>query len=210
MQKLQEVQEMFFMGDNTNDNGHPRTAQQTITLSTEQAASQLGVDARSVRRYINNGIRLPDGTYVKLRAKLVHGQNWVIDQIDLDAFIEVRDHAKVDGITSDELRNTGQDQTQALQSLSNLFAAELERRSQEVAQLQQNYIQAQQTIAELSHAAGREAGLREALEAERTELRQRLEALERERDQWRDKAIEALTRKPPHRTNLIPWLKSEQ
>jgi chromosome segregation ATPase len=182
----------------------PRTttdAQQTVSLNTQQAAQQLGVDSRTVRRYIAEGIRV-SGRIVLLEARQVRtqrGQEWQIYQTDLDQFKQQRDHAATEGQAAGQLTRAGEE-SQALTVSVQLIAVELERRSHALAE-------AQQTIERLAHEAGRQAGRNEELERERDALQRRVKELEEERDQWRQKT--EAPPKTPYRIRLLPWRSRE-
>jgi seryl-tRNA synthetase len=226
----------------TDDHGHPETEPensehqqsqdpaQTLSLNTNAAAQQLGVDSRTVRRYITDGLRLPGGDKVSLVARQVrsrNGEEWQIYQSDLEKFKEERDRAATEGHVG-----TGQqeNQSQALTTSIQIISTELERRSQAL-------VEAQQIIERLSREAGqyagqnealqreleavrrersstmetierlsREAGRNEALQGELEAMRQRLQEMERERNQWQQKAQEP---PQPRRIRLLPWQKEQ-
>src|SRR5260370_24226772 len=74
----------------------PDAAEQTVSLNTTQAAQQLGVDSRTVRRYISEGIRSAGGAILRLQARQVRsnrGPEWQIYQTDLEGFKEERERA---------------------------------------------------------------------------------------------------------------------
>ena len=115
---------------------HP---QQTISLSTQQAAQQLGVDSRTIRRYIAEGIRTAGAGVVRLEARQVRsnrGPEWQIYQQDLEDFKRERDHAATEGSSTGQLIAT-QPESQALTTAITLIATELERRSVALAQAQE-------------------------------------------------------------------------
>ena len=202
---------------NTGDHGQPRDDQkkkatdspattdaaQDISVNTQQAAAQLGVDSRTVRRYITDGIRVTGGTIVHLQARQVQrgrGPEWQIYQSDLDAFKEQQDRAATEGGTTGQLTRTveeNQSQSQALTTSIHVIAEELERRSLALSQ-------AQDTIERLAHEAGRQAGRSEVLERELEAMRRRVTELEQERDHWQQQAQEPPA-KTPRRVRLLPW-----
>jgi predicted ArsR family transcriptional regulator len=174
-------------------------AEQTISLSTQQAAQQLGVEPRTVRRYISDGINI-GGVILRLEARPVrrkNGQEWQIYQPDLEAFQKERDRAATEG--QGQVMRAEERESQALTTLTTsiqIIAEELERRSQALSQ-------AQETIERLAREAGKYAGKNEELERERDSLRERVTALEQEREQWQQ-----LAKVPqPRRIRLLPWTK---
>ena len=175
--------------------------EQTMSLNTTQAAQQLAVDSRTVRRYIAEGIRCAGGVIVRLEARQVrtnHGPEWQIFQTDLEAFMRERDRAASVGQAAGQVMRPAEE-SQALTTSVQLLATELERRSLALTQ-------AQQTIERLALEAGRQTGRSEELERERDTLRERVKELERERDQWKQKA-EAPPVKTPRRIRLLSWRK---
>jgi len=64
--------------------------------------------------------------------------------------------------------------------------------------------EAQATIERLAQEAGRQRGLNEAFEHERTALLQRVEQLQGERNEWQQKAWE-LQSKMPKKVRLFSW-----
>ena len=178
-------------------------AQQIMSLNTQQAAAQLGVDSRTVRRYISDGIRITGGAVLRLEARQVRssrGPEWQIYQNDLEDFKRERDHAATEGSAAGQLTAT-QPESQALTTSINIIAAELERRSVALTQ-------AQETIERLAREAGRQAGRNEELERELDALRKHVSELEQERDQWqRQKIQEPQPAKTPRRIRLLPWLR---
>ncbi len=206
---------------NTGDPGQPREgqekkatdsqattdaaqAEQDISLTTQQAAVQLGVDSRTVRRYIAEGIRVTGGAIVRLEARQVQrgrGPEWQIYQTDLDAFKQERDRAATEGGTTGQLtRPAEESQSQALTTSIHIISEELERRSLALSE-------AQSTIERLAHEAGRQAGRNEVLERELEATRKRAADLEQERDHWQRQAQEQPTK--PRRVRLLPWQKHD-
>lgn len=175
---------------------------QTVSLSAAQAGKQLGKDARTVRRYITDGILLANGEALRLKARQVttaRGPEWQIYQNDLDEFRSLRDRSATEGQPTNQLVRSGEE-SQALAALTTsiqLISTELEQRSLALAE-------AQATIERLSAEAGRQAGLNEASERERTSLLQRIQQLEGERNEWQQKAWE-LQSKMPKKVRLFPW-----
>jgi chromosome segregation ATPase len=177
--------------------------EQTISLSTAAAAQQLGVDPRTVRRYILEGIQRAGGGILRLEARQVRsgrGPEWQIYQSDLEKFKKERDQQATEGHAAGQA--AGQvmraEESQALTTLTTsiqIIAEELERRSQALSQ-------AQETIERLAREAGKYAGKSEELERERDKLRERVAALEQEREQWQ----QAKTPQP-RRIRLLPWTK---
>ena len=182
--------------------GSEEKSAQTISLTALQAGKQLGKDARTVRRYITDGIRQANGEVLRLKARQVttdRGPEWQIYQSDLDVFKEQRDRSATEGQATNQLvRST--DESQALAALStsiHLISAELEQRSLALTE-------AQATIERLAQEAGRQRGLNEAFEHERTALLQRVEQLQGERNEWQQKAWE-LQSKMPKKVRLFSW-----
>lgn len=175
---------------------------QTISLSAAQAGKQLGKDARTVRRYITDGILLANGETLRLTARQVtsgRGPEWQIYQNDLDEFKSLRDRSATEGQSTNQLVRSN-DESQALAALTTsiqLISTELEQRSHALAE-------AQATIERLSQESGRQAGLNEASERERASLLQRIQQLEGERNEWQHKAWE-LQSKMPKRVRLFGW-----
>jgi len=179
-------------------------AQQTVSLNTSQAAQQLGVDSRTVRRYISEGIRSTNGAILRLQARQVRsnrGPEWQIYQTDLEDFKEERDRAATEGQAAGQVTRPAEE-SQALTTSIQIIAAELERRSLGLSQ-------AQETIERLALEAGRQAGRNEELEHERDALQRRVKELEEERDQWRQKA-EAPKVQRPRRIQLLSWRKGAE
>lgn len=194
----------------TDDPGRPQEArtapdaehaQLALSLTTAQAASQLGVDSRTVRRWITEGLRTAGGTILRLQARQVRtgrGPEYQIYQHDLEAFKEQRDHDATEGQAAGQLARPAaeESQSQALTTLTasiNLLGAELERRTLALSQ-------AQETIERLAREAGRQAGRSEELERECDALRQRVAELEQERDRWQQQA----RAKKNYRIRLFP------
>jgi plasmid maintenance system antidote protein VapI len=177
-----------------------------MSLNTQQAAAQLGVDSRTIRRYIAEGIRITGGAILRLEARQVRssrGPEWQIYQQDLENFKRERDHAATEGSTAGQL-TTAQPESQALTTSITLIATELERRSVALAQ-------AQETIERLAREAGQSAGRNEVLERELAASRQRVADLEQERDQWQQQTLKLLpTRPSTRRIRLLPWRPREQ
>jgi hypothetical protein len=177
-------------------------SEQTISLNAQQAGKQLSKDARTVRRYITDGIRLASGETLRLKARQVstdRGPEWQIYQHDLETFKEQRDRSATAGQATSQLVRSA-DESQALSALSTsiqLISAELEQRSLALAE-------AQATIERLASEAGRQAGLNESFERERTTLLQRVAQLEDERNEWQHKAWE-LQSKMPKKVRLFGW-----
>jgi hypothetical protein len=184
------------------------TQEDTLSLNTQQVAQQLGVDSRTIRRYISEGLRTGGGSILKLKARQVRssrGPEWQVYQTDLEAFKRERDRQATEGQPSTRVTiQESEIQSQALSTLSTslqIFAAELERRS-----LALN--QAQETIERLSYEAGRQAGRNEQLGREITALRQRVAELEAQAQQVQELPK---TPQPPRRMRLLPWRpKSDQ
>jgi chromosome segregation ATPase len=186
-------------------------AEQTISLSTNQAAQQLGVkDSRTVRRYITEGIHAADGSTIHLKARQVRtnrGPEYQIYQTDLDAFKQIKDQAATEGQEAGELTRQVQaqgSQSQALTTSIQLFAVELERRSQELERRAVELAEAQKRIEQLAYEAGRQQGRNEELEHELLATRQYMAAVQQERDYWQQQAAQS-QRKPPHRIRLLGW-----
>jgi plasmid maintenance system antidote protein VapI len=181
-------------------------AVQLMSLNTQQAAAQLGVERRTIRRYIAEGIRTTGGAVLRLEARQVRssrGPEWQIYQHDLENFKRERDHAATEGSAAGPLTAT-QPESQALTTSITLIATELERRSVLLAQ-------AQETIERLAREAGQSAGRNEVLERELAASRQRVADLEQERDQWQQQTQKLLpTRPPARRIRLLPWQPREQ
>ena len=184
------------------------TQEGTLSLNTQQVAQQLGVDSRTVRRYISEGIRTGAGSVLKLKARQVRnsrGPEWQVYQTDLEAFKRERDRQATEGQPSTRVAiQENEAQSQALGTLNTslqIFAAELERRSIALNQ-------AQETIERLSYEAGRQAGRNEQLEREIVALRQRVAELETQAQQAQKPPK---TPQLPHRMRLLPWRpKSDQ
>ena len=180
---------------------------QTISLTAAQAGKQLGKDARTVRRYITDGILQANGETLRLKGRQVttgRGPEWQIYQNDLDAFKEQRDRSATEGQPAQQLMRSSGEESQALAVLTasiQLISEELEQRSQALAE-------AQTTIERLAVEAGRQAGLNEAFERERTALLKQVEQLQSERDQWQQKAWE-LQSKMPKKVRLFGWKAEE-
>ncbi len=185
----------------TGNHGHPQEkrkedqvgeqTEQTISLNTQQAGQQLGVDGRTIRRWITDGLRTSGGAILRLQARQVRnarGPEWQIYQTDLEAFKEERGQLATEGEAAGQLLRAEENQSQALATSIQIISTELERRSQALAD-------AQATIERLAREAGREAGRSQELERERDVLRLRIQALEQEREQW----------KSPRRIRLLPW-----
>jgi hypothetical protein len=177
-------------------------AGQTISLTAAQAGKQLGKDARTVRRYITDGIQTANGETLRLKGRQVttsRGPEWQIYQNDLDDFKALRDRSATEGQPGGQLVRSAEE-SQALAALTStiqLISAELEQRSLALAE-------AQTTIERLSAEAGRQAGLNEASERERATLLQRIQQLEGERNEWQQKAWE-LQSKMPKKVRLFGW-----
>jgi hypothetical protein len=78
----------------------------------QQAAQQLGVDSRTVRRSIAEGIRNAGGAIVRLEARQVRstrGPEWQIYQTDLEAFKQERDHAATEGQAAGQIRSAAEE-----------------------------------------------------------------------------------------------------
>jgi len=173
--------------------------EQTVSLNTTLAAQQLGVDSRTVRRYIVEGIRTTGGAILRLEARQVrtnHGPEWQIYQTNLDTFKQQRDRAATEGQAAGQLMREGET-SQALTTSVQLLATELERRSLALTE-------AQQTIERLALEAGRQTGRSEELERQLNTLQIRVTELEQERDQWKQKA-EAPRTHTPRRIRLLSW-----
>ncbi len=178
------------------------SSEQNISLTAAQAGQQLGTTARTVRRYITDGILLANGETLRLKARQVtsgRGPEWQIYLSDLHEFRGLRDRSATEGQTTNQLvRATDESPTLAALSASvQLISAELEQRSQALAE-------AQATIERLAEEAGRQKGLNEGLERERASLLQQVEQLHRERDEWQQKAFE-LQGKMPRKVRLFSW-----
>ena len=196
-------------------------AAQVVSLSTAQAAQQLGVNSRTVRRYITNGI-LVAGTLRRLPARQVRtdgGQEYQIYQSDLEQFKAERDRAATEGQQAIGLTTRAEEST-ALATSIQIISEELERRSLELVQaketierlsreagqyagrnevLEQSLTQAQGTIERLSREAGQHAGRNEMLEQQLEVLRKQVEVLTQEREQLQQKA------KKSYRIRLLPF-----
>ena len=117
--------------------------EQTVSLNTTLAAQQLGVDSRTVRRYIVEGIRTTGGAILRLEARQVrtnHGPEWQIYQTNLDTFKQQRDRAATEGQAAGQLMREGET-SQALTTSVQLLATELERRSLALTEAQQTIAQ---------------------------------------------------------------------
>ncbi len=182
---------------------------QTMSLSTAQAAQQLGVDPRTVRRYIVDGIRAPGGGIIRLQARQVQtgrGQEYQVYQHDLEAFKAARDRAATEGQAAGQLARVAAEESQALTTLNtslNVLATELERRTTAL-------LAAQETIERLAREAGQHAGRaqelerrNQELERERDALRQQVIELEQAQRDYQQKAQEL--EKKPRRVRLLPW-----
>src|SRR5437764_2001607 len=102
---------------------------QTVSMNSTQAGQQLGVDSRTVRRYIVEGIRTTGGAILRLEARQVrtnHGPEWQIYQTNLDTFKQQRDRAATEGQAAGQLMREGET-SQALTTSVQLLATELER-----------------------------------------------------------------------------------
>jgi hypothetical protein len=179
-------------------------------MSTAQAAQALGVDSRTVRRWITEGLRTPGGAVLRLQARAVkNGREYQVYQSDLEDFKAARDRAATEGQAAGQLARSEENQSVALTTSIQIIAAELERKSKALED-------AQQTIERLAREAGVQAGRSEELErelaaarqqlAEREKqaqdvaiLRQRVTELEQERERWHQQ-------RPPRRIRLLPWL----
>ncbi len=188
------------------DTGSEERSEQTISLTAQQAGKQLGKDARTVRRYITDGIRQANGEILRLKGRQVtsdRGPEWQIYQQDLEEFKALRDRSATEGQATSQLVRSG-DESQALAALSasiQLISTELEQRSLALAE-------AQATIERLAQDAGRQAGLNEALERERVGLLKQVEQLQGERNEWQQKAFELQSRMP-RKVRLFSWGQSE-
>lgn len=183
------------------ETGTTPDAEQTVSFNTVQAAKLLGVDSRTVRRYITEGIHTPAGivTLVARQVRTNRGQEYQVYQTDLDDFKHARDRAATEGQAAGQLTRhaaeESQNQNHALMtSTIQIIAGELERRNQALIQAQATIAQAQATIERLA----REAGRNEALEREREWLQRRVDELTKERDHWQQKA------KKSYRIRLFP------
>ena len=177
-------------------------SEQTISLNAAQAGKQLGKDARTVRRYITDGILMANGETLRLKARQVtsgRGPEWQIYQNDLDEFKTLRDRSATEGQATNQLvRSTEESQAlAALTSSFQLISVELEQRSQALAE-------AQATIERLAEEAGRQKGLNEGMERERAGLLKQMEQLQSERNEWQQKAFE-LQSKMPKKVRLFSW-----
>jgi hypothetical protein len=190
--------------------------EQQISLSTQQAAAQLGrVDSRTVRRWISDGVHLPDGTILYLKARHVQTKRGPVLQIyqeDLEEFKAARDRAATEGLPAPagETRAVQQEsQSQAISASIQLFAAELERRSAELERRSLELAEAQAKIERLAYEAGRQQGRNEVLERELEAMRQHAAVLQQERDHWQQQATQAQAAqpqgKPPRRIRLLGW-----
>src|ERR1700730_790424 len=75
-------------------------------FTVARVAEQLGVTARTVRRYIEQGITGPAGTRIKLEARRVattDGQHYQIGQSALDAFTQQRAQSVQERATDPQL-----------------------------------------------------------------------------------------------------------
>jgi DNA repair exonuclease SbcCD ATPase subunit len=165
-------------------------AEQTMSLNTAQAATQLGVDSRTVRRWITDGLHTPGGAILRLQARQVRsgrGPEYQIYQHDLEEFKAVRDRAATEGQAASPAARA--EEQQALTTSISIISAELERRNLALAE-------AQQTIERLA----REAGKSEVLERELQLMQERVKELTQERDHWRQKA----QAKKSYRIRLFP------
>jgi chromosome segregation ATPase len=178
------------------------SSEQNISLTAAQASQQLGTTARTVRRYITDGILLANGETLRLKARQVtsgRGPEWQIYLSDLNEFKGLRDRSATEGQTTNQLvRSTDESSTlAALSSSIQLISAELEQRSRALED-------AQTTIERLAEESGRQKGLNEGLERERDTLLKQVEQLRSERDEWQQKAFE-LQGKMPKKVRLFPW-----
>lgn len=175
-------------------------ASQTVSLNTQQAGQQLGVDGRTIRRWITEGLRAADGTVLHLEARQVRtgrGPEWQIYQTDLEQFKRERDHLATEGQSSGQIaRSENPNQALAIQIIS----AELERQAQALVEAQKMITDYQARIEQLALQAGRESGRNELLEENVKQLQQRITELTSERDQWQQKAQKARS----YRIRLFP------
>jgi chromosome segregation ATPase len=135
---------------------------QTISLSTLQAAQQVSVNERTIRRWIDSGVHLANGEILRLKARYVQtkrGQELQIFQNDLEEFLQDRNRSATEGRAAGEKRAVQQlqEQQQSLSTSLQLLSAELERRDLALAQ-------AQETIERLAREVGQQAGRNEELE----------------------------------------------
>lgn len=180
-----------------------RQAEQQTSLTTAQAAKVLGVDSRTMRRWIEEG-RLP-GRWVQ------KGRNagYQVLQSDLEEFRHQRERAATEGKPMGGQLMRGGEESQALTtSAIHIIAGELERKAAELERRELALAEAQKTIERLSYDSGRQAGINEAQAGEIEALRQRVAELEQERDLLRQKAQES-GKTPPRRIRLLPWQKEE-
>jgi len=123
----------------TKDTERPaQDSQQTLSLNTAQAGQQLGVDSRTVRRYITEGLRSAGGVIVRLEARQVltnRGPEWQIYQTDLEQFKQERDRSATEGDKATQITRPAE-QSQALTLSVQVLAAELERRGAALAEAQ--------------------------------------------------------------------------
>ena len=156
-------------------------ANQSVAMTTAQAAVALGVDTRTVRRYITDGIRGPQGVVMKLPARQVRtksGHEWQIQQGDLEAFMAVRDSQATEGEASSHLiRQEPASQGIAMAAIQ-MISTELERRGVEMESQHAVLREAHETIERLATERGRLEGQNELLLRENEALRQRLAELE--------------------------------
>jgi chromosome segregation ATPase len=167
-------------------------AKQVVSLSTAQAAAQLGVNSRTIRRYITVGIVVA-GQIVRLQARQVRtnsGTEYQIYQTDLEQFRAERDRAATEGQAAGLVSRA--EESTALTTSIQIISVELEQRNLALAE-------AQQTIERLAREAGQHAGENAILERQLAELQKRVEELTQERNHWRQKASKS------YRIRLLPF-----
>jgi hypothetical protein len=180
---------------------HP--GEQAVSVNTAQAAKQLGVDGRTVRRWITDGLHTAGGAILRLKARQVRnarGPEYQIYQHDLEEFKQERDRLATEGQDAGQLAAQQESQSQAVTLSYQIISAELERRDKALIEAQKTITEAQATIERLALQAGRDAGRNEALELQLKLLQERVTELTTERDHWRQKA----GRQKLYRIQLFP------
>lgn len=179
----QEIESLATPGTQEDETRHTASegATQSVALTTAQAAIAFGVDTRTVRRYITDGIRGPGGVVMKLPARQVRtksGHEWQIQQSDLETFKAVRDSQATEGEASSHLVRQGPGSQEIAVAAIQMISAELERRGVEMERQHAALREAHETIERLATERGRLEGQNELLLRENEAMRQRLAELE--------------------------------
>ena len=151
------------------DRGEPRQDEQTF-FTVAEVAEQLGVTARTVRRYIEQGITGPAGTRIKLEARRVataDGQDYQIGQSALDEFTQQRAQSVRERSTDPQLHAVQVPETSEHEHLPDQVQHALSTIEQQAAQIASQV----QTIERLTVENGK-------LEGEKSLLRQQLAAVQ--------------------------------